>query len=318
MTRDLSIAAIVAVVVAALCFGVMKMHPTTPPQSSTVVATTGSPAAPAGPVIMRINGEPVTESEFQLFLSTLPDNIRMMANQSEARKKIAEQFVRMKVVEQEARKLGGEKDPDVAAKVGFDRTNVLVEYALKKFAAMPPEGQLRAEYEKHKNEFVSSSLSHILIAYQGGQIPPKGGGPALPYPQAMQNAQVIEARLRSGALFGPTAAQLSDDTTTGVQGGKLGEVQPGMLPPELQSVVDHLKPGEISQPVRSQFGIHIFRLDDRHASAYEQVRPMILRKLQQDMVGAAVDKLEKSARVERDTKFFSANAPLVSSPKPQG
>ena len=316
MTRDLSIAAIVAVVVAALCFGVMKMRPTTPSQPSSAAASTSSPAT-AGPVIMRVNGEPVTETQFQLFLGTLPDNVRMMASQSEARKKIAEQFVRMKVVEQEAHRLGGDKDPDVEAKLDFNRTNALVEYALKKFAAMPPEPQLRAEYEKHKNEFASSDLSHILVAYEGGQIPPKKG-PALPYPQAMQKAQAIEAKLRSGALFGPTAAQLSDDPTTGVQGGKLGEVQPGMLPAELQTVVDHLQPGEISQPVRSQFGIHIFRLDDRRPSAYEQVRPLILRKLQQDMVSAAVDKLEKSARVEKDTKYFSANSPLVTNPKPQG
>lgn len=324
MTRDLSLAAVVIIAIGAVCFGAVKMHPLTPPPPSPVVATevsaAGAPAAvsvPKGPVIMTVNGEPVTESEFQLFLSTLPDNIRLMANQSEARKKIAEQFVRMKVVEQEARKLGADKDPDVQSKMAFGHTNVLVEYALKKMAPTPPESQLRAEYEKHKSEFGAAELSHILVAYQGGQIPPKSG-PPLPEAQAMQKAQAIEAKLRSGALFGPTAAQLSDDTTTGVQGGKLGEVQPGMLPPELQAVVDTLKPGEISQPVKSQFGIHIFRLDDRRAAPYEQVKPMILRKLQQDAVTAAVEKLEKSARVDMNPKYFSPGAPIITPQKPQG
>ncbi len=326
MTRDLSLAAVVIIAIAAICFGAVKMHPLTPPPPSPVVATevsaAGAPAAapaavPSGPVIMRVNGEPVTESEFLLFIGTLPDNIRQVANQPEARKRIAEQFVRMKVVEQEARKLGGDKDPDVQAKMGFGHTSVLVEYALKKMTPNPPDSQLRAEYEKHKNEFGASELSHILVAYQGGQIPPKSG-PPLPGPQAMQKAEAIEAKLRSGAPFGPTAAQLSDDTTTGMQGGKLGEVQPGMLPPELQAVVDRLSPGEISQPVRSQFGIHIFRLDGRRSAAYEQVRPMILRKLQQDAVAAAVEKLHQSARVEMDQKYFSANAPIITPPKPQG
>ena len=328
MTRDLSLAAVVIIAIAALCFGAVKMHPLTPPPPSPVVATAasaagaGAPAgvavpAPKGPVIMTVNGEPVTEEEFQLFLSTLPDNIRLMANQSEPRKKIAEQFVRMKVVEQEARRLGADKDPDVQSKMAFGHTNVLVEYALKKIATNPPESQIRAEYEKHKSEFGSSELSHILVAYQGGQIPPKSG-PPLPEAEAMQKAQAIETKLRSGALFGPTAAQLSDDQTTGIQGGKLGEVQPGMLPPELQAVVDSLKPGEISQPVKSQFGIHIFKLEDRRAAPYEQVRPMILRKMQQDAVAAAVDKLEKSARVEKDPKYFSPGAPIVTPPKPQG
>jgi parvulin-like peptidyl-prolyl isomerase len=324
MSRDLSIAAAVIVAIAALCFGAVKMHLLSPPSASPVTATsvsaggaTAAGAVPKGHVIMSVNGEPVSEAEFQLFLGTLPDNIRLMANQSEARKKIAEQFVRMKVVEQEGRKLGGDNDPDVQSKMDFGHTNVLVEYALKKIAATPSEALIRSEYEKHKSEFGAASLSHILIAYQGGQIPPKSG-PALPEPQAMQKAEAIEAKLRSGALFGPTAAQFSDDTTTGVQGGKLGEVQPGMLPPELQGVVDKLKPGEISQPVRSQFGIHIFRIDDRHAAAYDQVKPMIVRKLQQDMVASQVEKLQKSAKVEMDPKFFSPGAPIISIPKPQG
>jgi hypothetical protein len=324
MTRDLSIAAVVIIAIAALCFGAVKMHPLTPPPPSPVVATAvsvaGAPAAgeaPNGPVIMRINGEPVTENEFQLFLSTLPDNIRLMANQSEARKKIADQFVRMKVVEQEGRKLGGDKDPDVRSKMDFGHTNVLVEYALKKLAPAPPESQIRSEYEKHKGEFGAAEISHILVAYQGGKVPPKAG-PPLPMEQAIQKAQAIEAKLRSGSLFGPTAAQFSDDTTSGVQGGKLGEVQPGMLPPEIQAVVDKLSPGEISQPVRSEFGIHIFRLDDRRPAPYEQVKPMIVRKLQQDAVTAAIDKLEKSARVEKDPKYFSAGAPIITNPRPQG
>jgi parvulin-like peptidyl-prolyl isomerase len=329
MIRDLSLALAAIVAVAALCFGATKMHPLVPPQPTPVLATgamagaepgvapaAAAVAAPSGPVIMRINGEPVTEEEFLLFISTLPDNVKQMASQTEARKKIAEQFVRMKVLEQEGRRLGADKDPDVASKMQFGHTNVVVEYALKKIAATPPEPMLRAEYEKHKTEFQSTELSHILVAYEGGQIPPKSG-PALPIQQAAQKAQAIEAKLRSGSLFGPMAAQFSDDQTTGVQGGKLGKVQPGMLPPEIQAVVDKLKPGEISQPVRSQFGIHIFRVDDRQGSAYEQVRPLIMRKVQQDMVTAAVDKLEKSARVERDPKYFSAKAPLVQ-PKPQG
>src|SRR5438270_3836094 len=327
MTRDLSLAAVVIIAIAAVCFGAVKMHPLTPPQPSPVVATeapaAGVPAAatavevPKGPVIMTVNGEPVTESEFQLFLGTLPDNIRLMANQSEPRKKIAEQFVRMKVVEQEGRKLGGDKDPDVQSKMEFGHTNVLVEYALKKMATLPPEAQLRSEYEKHKNESRATELSHILVAYEGGKVPPKSG-PALPEPQAMQKAQAIEAKLRSGGVFGPIAAQISDDTTTGVQGGKLGEVPPGTLPPELQAVVDKLKPGEISQPVKSEFGIHIFRLDDRRPAPYAQVRPIIIRKLQQDTVSAAVERLQKTASVHMDPKYFSAGAPVVSVPKPQG
>src|SRR2546423_5592085 len=101
MIRDLSLALAVIVAVAALCFGATKMHALVPPQPTPVLATgaagaepgvvpgAAAAAAPTGPVIMRINGEPVTEEEFLLFISTLPDNVKQMATQSEARKKIA-------------------------------------------------------------------------------------------------------------------------------------------------------------------------------------------------------------------------------------
>jgi len=45
---------------------------------------------------------------------------------------------------------------------------------------------------------------------------------------------------------------------------------------------------------------------------------MIVRKLQQDAVTAAIDKLEKSARVEKDPKYFTAGAQIITNPRPQG
>jgi len=253
---------------------------------------------------MHVNGEPVTEAEFALFLQSLPEQYRQLAASPGVRRELAEQFVRMKVLEQQARKLGADQDPDVAAKMSFGHTNVLLEYALKKIGTQPSEAAMRAAYEKEKGQIPAvTSLAHIVIAYQGGQIQSRASQP-LPPELAMQQAQVVIAKIKSGMPFEEAARQYSDDEGSSAQGGKIGDMQPGMLPPELQQVIDKVQPGQISGPIRSQLGIHIFKVLARHAPTFEELKPALTRRVQQDMVQAEVERLQKSAKVDFDPKFF--------------
>jgi hypothetical protein len=311
MQRDLLIALAVILAIAGICFGAVKAHPLTPPQPTPPVAVEGAPGTapavkPAGPVVMHVNGEPVTEAEFALFLQSLPEQYRQMVSNPAVRRELAEQFVRMKVLEQQAKKLGADQDPEVAAKMSFGHTNVLLEYALKKIGAQPPEAAMRAAYEKEKAQIPPvTSLAHIVIAYQGGQIPSRASQP-LPPELAMQQAQLVIAKIKSGMPFEEAARQYSDDEGSAAQGGRIGDMQPGMLPPELQQVIDKMQPGAISAPIRSQLGIHIFRVLARHAPSFEELKPALTRRVQQDMVQAEVEKLQKTAKVELDPKYFPA------------
>lgn len=311
MKRDLLVALAGILIVCALTFGLVSAGHLQPPQLTPPSAGEGaatSTGAAAGNVIMRVNGEPVTDREFALFMQTLPEQMQALAATPGGRNELANQIVKLKVLEQEGRKLGAARDPEVATKMEFGKTNVYVEYALQKIAKSAGDAELRADYEKNKASFASTELSHILVAYRGGAIPPRSGE-ALPLEDAMKKAQAIEAKLRSGAEFGPMAAQYSDDQTTADSGGSLGPVAPGALPPDVQSVIDHLGKGEISGPVRTQFGIHIFKVIDRKAQTFEEVKPLLQRRAQQNAVTAAVERLQKSAKVERDPRFFGTPEP---------
>lgn len=80
---------------------------------------------------------------------------------------------------------------------------------------------------------------------------------------AFQLADSIKVELREGADFELAARQFSDDPGSRERGGDLGWVRRGMLVPEFESVAFRLRPGVISEPVRSVFGFHIIRVDRR-------------------------------------------------------
>ena len=305
MKKDILFAIVAVVIVVLLCYvvGQQVKYLPAPVQATTAAAVKAEPQP--GKVVMSVNGEPVTDREFALFVQALPEQMQAFAMNPAGRREIAKQLVKLKVLEQEGRKLGATDDPEVLARMKFGQTNVFVDYALQKLSANTSEAELRAEYEKNKASFGATELSHIVVAYRGGAIPARSGE-APPFEQAMQKANAIEAQIKGGTPFDQLARNVSDDQSTAANGGKLGALPPGSLPAELQAAIDKLQPGQVSQPVRSQYGIHIFRVDSRHPQSYEDVKPVLQRRAQQTTVTAAVDRLQKSAKVDLDPNFFGA------------
>lgn len=311
MRKDVLVAIAAVVAILAIAYGLSAVRPAVAP----TVAPTASPAAAtstappgADTVVMRVNGEPVTQREFAYFVSSLPEQMQGFFNNPAGRRQMAEQYVRMKVLEQEASRMGADKDPDVSARMKFGHTNLAVEYALQKIAGNASEAQLRAEYDKNRGKHTATDLRHVLIAYQGGRIPSTHGA-ALPPDQVMERAKKIAAQLRAGADFADVARKESDDTGSARQGGLIGPVPRGSLPPEMERVVETLQPGQVSDPVRSEFGIHIFRVDGRHPQSFEEVKASLKQEVQQSVVNETVVRLQKSARVDLDPKYFPPAAP---------
>ena len=69
-------------------------------------------------------------------------------------------------------------------------------------------------------------------------------------------------QLKAGKSFEELALQFSQCPSR-KHGGSLGWFNPGQMVKEFESAVKNMKPGEVSQPVRTQFGYHIIRLDDK-------------------------------------------------------
>ena len=94
--------------------------------------------------------------------------------------------------------------------------------------------------------------SHILISFDDEVIDDA----------ALEQIKNIQERIKAGESFESLAQEFSDDGGSAANGGDLGWAEPGLFVPEFDQVLFALKVGEISDPVKTQFGYHIIRLDD--------------------------------------------------------
>jgi parvulin-like peptidyl-prolyl isomerase len=134
----------------------------------------------------------------------------------------------------------------------------------------PSDAVARAYFDKHPDLFVEPEqikLSVILL-----KVDPSS--PQAVWNSAHSEAKVLHKKLLSGANFAELARLHSGDRSAS-SGGEMDYSHRGMLPEALHSVVDKLKPRQISEPVQLLEGVAILRLEDRRAAkprSFEQVR----------------------------------------------
>ncbi len=86
--------------------------------------------------------------------------------------------------------------------------------------------------------------------------------------RALKQAYKLRKRLLKGANFHQLAEKYSDDPGSAQYGGNLGSVQFGQFVPEFDSTVLTLQPGEISEPVRTDFGYHLIELIEKDNTTF--------------------------------------------------
>lgn len=310
MNKDIAVALIAILAVLGLTFAINATVTKPPMQESKPFApdakTAAAAAVPAkpkddSPVIMRVNGQPVTEADFRKFVEQIPEQQRAMAASPQGQQMIAENLVRQVVLEQKGREMGLDRDPEVRKQLGELEGQVIAMKALEKLVT-PTEQEVRAEYDK------ILEISTIIIGYQGGQIPPRKGQ-ALPLAQAMQKAGALAARIRGGEDFAKIAQAESDEPQSAQRGGLLGPMSPNDLGPEMGAAIAKLKEGEISGPIRSEYGVHIFRVTRPKGGSYAEMRPMIEQRMKQERAQATIAREMAKAKVERGPAAPAAGQP---------
>ncbi len=115
-----------------------------------------------------------------------------------------------------------------------------------------------------------------------------------------EEAQAIKQEVEGGADFAAVAREKSTGPS-GPNGGDLGWFGPGMMVPEFEQAVTALEPGQVSDPVQTQFGWHVIRLDDtrqQDAPPLDEMRPQIVSDLRQQALEARLAELEEQAEID--------------------
>jgi parvulin-like peptidyl-prolyl isomerase len=126
--------------------------------------------------------------------------------------------------------------------------------------------EAKAYYEGHKSDFVHQEerkTSHILISpFQSNGTTSTSAPTQADWEAAAAQAEKVRGEIQNGADFGSEAKKYSDDITTKESGGELGLITRGQMVPAFEDAVFSLNKGELSQPVRTQYGYHLIEVSD--------------------------------------------------------
>lgn len=148
-----------------------------------------------------------------------------------------------------------------------------------------PDAEIQKYYDEHKAEFKqeeSRTARHILFAPGGGTPDAAGTYTDAQWADALAKAEKARQDIVKGADFAAKAKELSSDTGTKDQGGDLGVVQKGTMVPEFETSVFSLKKGEISEPVKTQYGYHLIQVTEitpAKQQTFDEVKADIKTKL---------------------------------------
>lgn len=257
---------------------------------STAVAQTAD-----DPVIMRVNGNPVTRSEFEYsFNKNNTDGVI-------DRKSVEEYvplFVDFKLKVEEAKAQGIDTLQHIRTELeGYKEQMVMPTLVDSAFIEREAQKTYKATAERFGGEDLLNA-SHILVLMRQD---------ASVEAQAVAKARIdsIYNVLQGGADFAEVAKACSDDKGSAMNGGQLGQFGKGMMIPDFEKAAYQLKPGEMSKPVKTTVGWHIIKLEDRHPfEPYEFHHDAIIKFLEQRGIreasaNALVDSLTKQEGVSR-------------------
>jgi peptidyl-prolyl cis-trans isomerase C len=282
----------------------------TPVPKAIVPAVPGPPKAPAevppDTVVLTVGDTKMTARQMDQIIDTLPEQSRPMYRSGPGRKQLGDNMVKVLVLAEEAKKKGMDQTPAFKTQVMFQMANVLAGlfYADLNAHVTVDDAMARKYYEDHKGEFEEAHARHILIRMKGSPVPLKAGAKDLTDEEALARAQEIEKELQAGGDFKALATKESDDTGSAASGGDLPTFHHGQMVPVFEQAAFAMEPGKISDPVKSQFGYHIIKLETKTTKSFEDARPEIMKKLKPEEVQKAMEDLQKETTVVLDPAYF--------------
>jgi parvulin-like peptidyl-prolyl isomerase len=274
--------------------------PKTPPQVKTLPA----PAESSDKVVLTVGDEKMTAGQFEKFVDTLPEQYRTAAR-GPGKRQIVEQLINLKAMAQEARKRKLDQDPAFKSQLAFQAENLLAGTLFRDMSnnLKVEDSEVRKYYDQHKNEYERVKARHILVRMKGSPAP-AGQKKDLTEEEALQKAKDLRTRIVGGEDFAEVAKKESDDTGSGTNGGDLNFFGHGQMVAGFEQAAFSLPVGQISEPVKTQFGYHLILVEKHETKTFDEVRPDIEKKLRPELAKQAVENLRKQTPITVDDSFF--------------
>ncbi|MBX5436599.1 MAG: peptidylprolyl isomerase [Alicyclobacillaceae bacterium] len=153
------------------------------------------------------------------------------------------------------------------------------------------DAQAEAYYNKHKSDYIQVTVDQILV-------------------NSESQAKQIEAKLKAGGNFAKLADQYSQDPTVQNNHGHMADTLVSDFVAPFANACRTLPIGQISDPVHTQYGYHILRVDSRKQLSFKQAADDVKQKLQYQAEQAKQAQILTSAKKEADVKVIVKDAEL--------
>lgn len=241
-------------------------------------------------IVAKVNEKEITQDDVMKFLNDIGPQVAMQFQSPEGIEKVIEELVNQELLLLDGKKNNLEEEEEFKVLLEENKNILLKNYALNKLIKDEDakEEELKKYFEDNKSQFKkdkTAKAGHILINTE-------------------EEAKDILEKINSGTSFEDAAREYSTCPSKD-RGGDLGEFSPGQMVPEFEEVVFTMDEGSISQPVKTQFGYHIIKLDKRteeEEKSFDDVKKevytQVLRLKQQQKYTTKIKELKENNKVE--------------------
>jgi foldase protein PrsA len=172
--------------------------------------------------------------------------------------------------------------------------------AISSLESKVTDAQVKEAYDKHvaadKNIYDIATVSHILV----GTSDAATGKELRTKEDALKRAQEVQDKLKNGGDFAALALEYSDDPGSKDKGGKYENVELAQWVPEFKKAAAELPINQISDPVETQFGYHIMKVEARKTKTFDEVKDALRSEAAEAQVYEFVEK-ELPTLIETNT-----------------
>lgn len=299
-----------------------------PPVSPVPPSATPAPKVDPNTVVLSVGDRHITAAEYeQIVKAILPAQTQPLAL-GPARRAFAKRIVEMLTLADEAEKQKLDQQPIAKDQIEFQRRSTLSVHEFQKIQSDVPvtDAQIQAFYDANHALYETIHVRHILVRVRGSIAPAKAGKPELTDAEALEKAKTIRQRILGGGDFAKVAREESDDSSA-EKGGDMGEIGHGRTVPQFETAAFALKPGDLSEPIRTPYGYHIIQVQSRSVKALtdvlgiagagsKTVKEDIETRLRQAAAPAVVQGLMDKAGYHFDEKYFGPDPAAPAPAKP--
>lgn len=231
-------------------------------------------------VVAELNGTPITFGELAEFQKSIPNAAEM--NTADILPQLINFYIDQKLMGAAAKGRGLEKDPQVQAQLKrLEDELVRQAYLRDEISDRVTDEAIRAAYDKAMETYVQDMeirARHILV-------------------ETEDEAEALLRELSDGATFEDLARDKSTGPS-GPQGGDLGYFTRGAMVPEFSEAAFVLSPGDVSAPVKTDFGWHVIKVEDKRmkpAPTFDEMRVQLRNELSDAAVQQVMTELRGRA-----------------------